>query len=98
MWLTADKGQSHLSYQAADFLLQRKSSDISSGDRVRTACRLVYELAQRGEYDRSIALLQETRLIVKGTLKAEQRVLAFAEVVGLMRSIRRFVIDLDTAR
>lgn len=60
-------------------------------DRVRSVCRLALTQAQAGHYTRALSLLDDLQPVVKGVLKAEQRVKAFAALIHLRRQIHRYV-------
>jgi hypothetical protein len=83
-------GQSHAAsrhYASIDTILGK---ECSLGDRVRAQCRLAYSMAQNGSYATAQTSLASLRSLVRGTLKLEQRIAAFARLIALLQAIRRF--------
>jgi hypothetical protein len=83
-------GQSHTAsrhYASIDTILGK---ECSLGDRVRAQCRLAYSMAQYGSYAAAQTSLASLRSLVRGTLKLEQRIAAFARLIALLQAIRRF--------
>ncbi|KAM0718071.1 hypothetical protein Q7P37_006403 [Cladosporium fusiforme] len=81
-------GQSHTAsrhYSSIDAVLEK---ECSLGDRVRSQCRLAFSMAQNGAYAAAQDSLSELHEQVKGTLKLEQRVSAFARLIALLQAIR----------
>jgi hypothetical protein len=83
-------GQSHTAsrhYASVDTIFDK---ECSLGDRVRAQCRLAYSMAQAGSYadaQNSLTLLHSQ---IKGTLKLEQRIAAFAKLIALLQATRKY--------
>lgn len=96
--LTLNTGQSHTAsrhYSSIDTVLEK---ECSLGDRVRARCRLAFSAAQNGAYAAAQASLSSLHEQVKGTLKLEQRVSAFARLIALLQGIRKYASFLHLAR
>jgi hypothetical protein len=83
-------GQSHTAsrhYASIDTILGK---ECSLGDRVRAQCRLAYSMAQNGSYAAAQTSLASLHSLVRGTLKLEQRIAAFARLIALLQAIRMY--------
>ena len=63
-------------------------------DRVRSSCRIAYNLAQSGSYKAATQLLDTVEIDAKGVLKLQQRIQAFKALVQFKKSIRKYVCSL----
>ena len=84
-------GQSHTAsrhYASIEAILGK---ECSLGDRVRAQCRIAYSMAQHGSYAASQSSLAALHSQIRGTLKLEQRIAAFARLIALLQAIRRYV-------
>lgn len=84
-------GQSHTAarhYASIDTILGK---ECSLGDRVRAQCRLAYSMAQNGSYSVAQTSLASLHTQIRGTLKLEQRIAAFARLIALLQAIRKYV-------
>lgn len=92
--LTPNTGQSHTAsrhYSSIDAILEK---ECSLGDRVRSQCRLAFSTAQNGGYAAAQDSLASLYDQIKGNLKLEQRVSAFARLIALLQAIRKYVLTL----
>lgn len=84
-------GQSHTAsrhYASIEAILGK---ECSLGDRVRAQCRIAYSMAQHGSYAAAQTSLAALHSQIRGTLKLEQRIAAFARLIALLQAIRRYV-------
>ena len=90
-------GQSHTAsrhYASIEAILGK---ECSLGDRVRAQCRIAYSMAQNGSYAAAQTLLAALHGLIRGTLKLEQRIAAFARLIALLQAIRRYAIPIRRA-
>ena len=84
-------GQSHTAsrhYASIEAILGK---ECSLGDRVRAQCRIAYSMAQHGSYAAAQTSLAALHSQIRGTLKLEQRIAAFARLIALLQAVRRYV-------
>ncbi|QIW99296.1 hypothetical protein AMS68_004814 [Peltaster fructicola] len=80
-------GQAHLAKTLLSSV--NMTQHCSLADSTRIVCRLAYYAAQHGHYTEALAMLQDYRPRISGTLKLEQRLTALAEALALLRAVRR---------
>jgi hypothetical protein len=83
-------GQPHTASRHYASIDTNLGKECSLGDRVRAQCRLAYSMAQNGSYAAAQTSLASLHNQVKGTLKLEQRIAAFARLIALLQAIRWF--------
>lgn len=86
-------GQSHTAsrhYASIEAILGK---ECFLGDRVRAQCRIAYSMAQHGSYAAAQTSLATLHSQIRGTLKLEQRIAAFARLIALLQAIRRYAIQ-----
>jgi anaphase-promoting complex subunit 5 len=89
-------GQSHTAsrhYASIEAILGK---ECSLGDRVRAQCRIAYSMGQHGSYAAAQTSLAALHSQIRGTLKLEQRIAAFARLIALLQAIRRYVTNLKS--
>lgn len=82
-------GQSALSQQIYSSINTLHKPHCPINDRVRSTCRVAYNLAQSGSYTPALSPLDSTTDSAKGVLKLQQRLQAFKLLIHLLRSLRR---------
>lgn len=90
-------GQSHTAsrhYASIEAILGK---ECSLGDRVRAQCRIAYSMAQHGSYAAAQTSLAALHSQIRGTLKLEQRIAAFARLIALLQAVRRYVNPVQRA-
>ena len=83
-------GQSHTAsrhYASIEVIIGK---ECSLGDRVRAQCRIAYSMAQHGSYAAAQTSLAALHSQIRGTLKLEQRITAFARLIALLQTIRKY--------
>lgn len=89
--LTDTPGQSLLSDQVYSSVKTLHTKHSPLNDRVRSSCRVAYNLAQTGQYEASMQSLTALEGDTKGVLRLQQRAQAFKALVQLKKNIRKFV-------
>lgn len=84
-----DAGLAQLSNRSYELAVAVHDDHCSLNDRVRSNCRLALAAAKSGWYSKAMKMLDDLSPIVKGVLKLEQRIQAFAALVQLRRQLHR---------
>ena len=90
-YLTVFLGQASLSTQIYESVKTLHAQHCPLNDRVRSSCRVAYNLAQSGLYDAATQLLDSVEGDVRGVLKLQQRAQAFKALVQLKMHLRKYV-------
>ncbi|KAF2160284.1 hypothetical protein M409DRAFT_70619 [Zasmidium cellare ATCC 36951] len=82
-------GQAQLATRSYELATVVHDVHCSLNDRVRSSCRLAFASALSGHYSKAMAMLDSLNPTIRGVLKLEQRILAFATIVQLRRQLHR---------
>lgn len=91
MYTDCNVGQAQLATRSYELATAVHDNHCSLNDRVRSTCRLALACTLSGYYAKAVTMLDDLAPTIKGVLKLEQRIQAFATIIQLRRQLHRYV-------